>query len=59
MPSGKKSNIFLYTGKTLNGCFQTLFYTFLTVSDFVGQTSDAATGVASIIVNDAGKYFRR
>lgn len=25
-------------------------------SAFVGQTSDAATGVATIIVNDAGKH---
>lgn len=30
---------------------------FLALSDFVGQTSAAATGVASINVNDAGKYF--
>lgn len=27
------------------------------LSDFVGQTSDAATGAASIIVNSAGKCF--
>lgn len=30
---------------------------FLPVSDFVRQTSDAATGAASIIVNSAGKCF--
>lgn len=39
--------------------FKLCFYIFLTVSDFVGQTSDAATGAASIIVNDAGKHSRR
>lgn len=33
------------------------FICFLFVSDFVGQTSDAATGAASIIVNNAGKCF--
>lgn len=33
--------------------FSTSFYP---TSDFVGQTSDAATGVATIIVNDAGKH---
>ncbi len=36
---------------------QSQFLSFLFISDFVGQTSDAATGAASIIVNDAGKYF--
>lgn len=30
---------------------------FSSPSDFVGQTSDAATGVATIIVNDAGKHI--
>lgn len=30
---------------------------FLLVPGFVGQTSEAATGAASIIVNDAGKCF--
>lgn len=35
-------------------CFVPVFFS---LSDFVGQTSDTATGVASIIVNNAGKYF--
>lgn len=34
------------------------FCTFLSVTDFVGQTSEASTGTASIIVNNAGKCLK-
>lgn len=34
------------------------FCTFLSVTDFVGQTSEASTGTASIIVNNAGKGLK-
>lgn len=52
-----QSNIFLWEERKYDGCFQTPLCTspFFAFSDFVGQTSAAATGVASINVNDAGK----
>lgn len=54
----EKQHISFFWKDTRGHGFQTPHLSsFLHVSDFVEQTSSAATGAASIIVNDAGKCF--
>lgn len=56
----KAKQLISFAEQTHNGCFSNSVShrpSSLSVSDFVEQTSVAATGAASIIVNDAGKCF--